>query len=101
MENMSIKDVVLEKKMSEYGFDKDNFLAQSELTVTITLHEYRDLVEKVATRDTAIKAAEKDKYARDSENEALKKEVATLKAELYEYQKRLDGNTEVQEDADL
>lgn len=89
MDSLSVKDAVLEKKMG-YSFEENNFLAQSELTVTITLREYRDLIEKVATRDTAIKAAENDKYKRDSENETLKKEVAALKAELYELQKKGD-----------
>lgn len=98
MDSMSIKDAVLDKKMNGYGFDEINFLAQSELTVTITLREYRDLVGKVATRDTAIKAAEADKYNRNTENEQLKKEVAALKAELYEYQKRLDGTEQGEEE---
>lgn len=89
MDSLSVKDAVLEKKM-DYSFDKNNFLAQSELTVTITLGEYRDLVEKVTTRDSAIKAAENDKYKRDTENEKLIKEVAALKAELYELQKKGD-----------
>ena len=97
MDSMNIKDAVLDKKMSGYGFEEINFLAQSELTVTITLREYRDLIEKVATRDTAIKAAEADKYNRNAENEQLKKEVAALKAELYEYQKRLDGTEQGEE----
>ena len=98
MDSMNIKDAVLDKKMNGYGFEENNFLAQSELTVTITLREYRDLVEKVATRDNAIKAAEADKYTRTSENEQLKKEVAALKSELYEYQKRLDGTSELEEE---
>lgn len=35
-----------------------------------------------------------DKYTRNTENEALKKENAELKAELYELQKRLEGDSE-------
>lgn len=95
---MSIKDAVLDKKMNGYGFEENNFLAQSELTVTITLKEYRGLIEKVATRDSAIKSAEANKYSRNTENEQLKKEIATLKAELYEYQKRLDTTSETEDE---
>ncbi len=91
MENVSIKDVVLEKKMGEYNSNHNNFVASSELTVTITLAEYRDLVEKAATRNTAIAAAEQDKYTRNQENERLQKEVAALKAELYNYQKKFEA----------
>ena len=91
MENISVKDVVLEKKMSEYSHNENNFVASQELTVTITLAEYRDLIEKAATRNEAIAAAEADKYTRNNENDRLKKEVADLKAELYEYQKKFDA----------
>ena len=92
MENVTIMDKVLEKKMEGYGFEKADFTAPQELTVTITLCEYRDLVSKVATRQAAIDEANKDKYTRDSENTRLKEELATLKAELYEYQKKAQVN---------
>ena len=46
MENTVIKDVVLDKKFDGYGTNYNNFVAQSEITVTITLNEYR---EKYAT----------------------------------------------------
>lgn len=60
MENVSVKDVVLEKKMNDYSHNGNNFVAAQEITVTITLAEYRDLIEKAATRKTAIDAAEQD-----------------------------------------
>lgn len=95
MENVSIKDVVLEKKTENFNPNMHNFVASSELTVTITLAEYRELVEKVATSDSAIRTAEQDKYTRNQENDRLQKEVAALKAELYEYRKKFDSaNTE-------
>ena len=67
-----------------------DFVGESELTVTITLHEYRELVHSVAITDAKIKEANKDKYERDRENEQLKKENAELKQEIYELKKELE-----------
>lgn len=49
MDNTVIKDVLLDKKLDRYGFDNNDFLAAGELTVTVTLSEYRKLVKDVAT----------------------------------------------------
>ena len=87
MENTTNKDVILDKKMDGYSFEKKNFLASGELTVTITLGEYRSLVEKCVTAQKRIDDANDDKYKRNAENEALRKENADLKAELYELHK--------------
>lgn len=79
-----VKNVVLEKKLENYYFEEKNFSAPGELMITITLKEYRELVQKVATSDERIKVADNDKYERNKENEALKKEVEELKSKLYE-----------------
>lgn len=92
MENTVMKDVVLDKKLSDFNPNTRNFVAASEITVTITLGEYRELVEKCATRQMAIDEATKDRYTRNQENERLRKEVEALKAELYELQKRLESS---------
>lgn len=98
MENTTIKDVILDKKMDSYSFEKNNFLASGELTVTITLGEYRRLVEDCATAKKRIDDANDDKYSRNAENEKLKAENDALKAELYELQKRLDIGNESETD---
>lgn len=87
MENTVVKDVLLDKKLDRYGFENNDFVASGEITVTITLSEYRKLVKDCATAQTRIDKAESDRYERNSENEALKKANAELKAELYEMKK--------------
>lgn len=95
MENTTIKDVILDKKLSKYGCRDNDFLASGELTVTITLNEYRDLVEKCATAQSRIDQAYDNKYERDTENTKLKEENSALKAELYELKKALDKTEDV------
>lgn len=87
MENTVVKDVLLDKKLDRYGFENNDFLASGELTVTITLSEYRKLVKDVATAQARIDKAESDRYERNAENEKLKEENNRLKAELYEVTK--------------
>ena len=84
----------LQEKKMDYSFESKNFVIDGELTVTITLSEYRDLVSTKATKDAAIRKADEDKYNRESENKRLKDENAALKAELYELKKKLDAGTE-------
>ena len=87
MDNTVIKDVLLDKKLDRYGFENNDFLASGELTVTITLSEYRKLVKDVATAQARIDKAEADRYERNSENTRLTEENNRLKAELCEMQK--------------
>ena len=78
------------KKETEYSDNANNYVIEGEITVTITLSEYRELVAIKATTDKLVKDAEKDKYERNQENTKLKAENAALKAEMYELKKRLD-----------
>lgn len=82
-------DAVQEKKLAGYNPNLDDFVASKELTVTITLSEYRSLVGQAATRKEAIDQANKDKYSREQEIKTLNETVASLKAENYELQKRI------------
>lgn len=98
--NTVIKDVLLDKKLDRYGFENNDFLASGELTVTVTLSEYRKLVKDVATAQARIDKAEADRYDRNRENERLTEENNRLKAELYEMTKAnevvADNNDEEQ-----
>ena len=98
MENTTVKDVILDKKMNNYKFQDDNYLTSGELTVTITLGEYRKLVSDNATAQQRIDKANEDRYSRNNENEALKKENAELKAELYELKKASEAVTGIVEE---
>ena len=100
MENTTTKDVILDKKMDGYSFEKKDFVASGEITVTITLGEYRRLIADNATAQQRIDKADADKYSRNAENEALKKENAELKAELYELKKASEVVDTDREDAE-
>lgn len=87
MENTNITNTVLDKKIDSYSYDEKNFVAPHEITVTITLREYRKLIEEVATKQADIDKANSDRYARNQENEKLKQEISELQSELYKIQK--------------
>lgn len=91
-----IEKMLLETKFEGYSNEsrKNDFVAPQEITVQITLNEYRKLVETAATTKAQIDAANSDKYARENEIKDLKKKVdelrienSELKAQLYELSK--------------
>lgn len=88
MENL-MKEI-FNKKVDQYSYDDDNYVAPSEITLTITLNEYRKLVSDTATASQRIKAAEKNKYENEKRITELFDENNKLKAELYELRKRYD-----------
>lgn len=85
---------VIKMKTDEYSSNKDNFEIDGELTVTITLNEYRNLVSVSATKDLLVKQAESDKYTREQENRALKEQNEKLKGENYDLLQKIQ---EIQE----
>lgn len=66
----------------------DNFLEEKELSVTITLSEYRELVSNKATAKYQIEQVEKDKYERNADNAKLRTRVKELENQLFEYRKK-------------
>ena len=83
-----IEESLLKKKLDSYSSDNNDFQAENELTVEITLNEYRKLIEEKATADYRIKKAEENKYTRDEENRKLKQENKELEMKLFEYRKQ-------------
>lgn len=88
MENTVVNNVVLDKKLDGYVSSSElhNFIAPHEITVTITISEYRELVQELATKKADIAKAESDKYERNRKIEELTKENAELKSKLYDLQ---------------
>lgn len=66
------KDELTNKKLDAWGHKLNDFKAESELTVVITLNEYRELVKSVATKEYDIEKTNNDKYRREEENRKLK-----------------------------
>ena len=81
------------KKETEYNVNENNFVGESEITVTITLNEYRHLVSHMATRDKDVKSAESEAREARVRASTLEEENAVLKAELYELTKKMDAQS--------
>ena len=90
-ESVNVTSTILDKKMEHYRWDARDYVAESEITITITLAEYRSLVTSEATKQYDIAKANEDKYKRDTENKMLKEEVDSLRAKLYALQNFCDG----------
>lgn len=77
----TIKEIV-KLKTESYRFEEKNFVIPQELTVTITLSEYRKLVKEVATKDIDISEARSARWEAESKVEELKEENAELNRSL-------------------
>lgn len=97
MESISEEVQVLSKKMSKWDSPEDNFVATGEITVTITLSEYRDLIKEKATKGTEIQELRNSKYSADEQTKAAKAEIAELKEQIVKL-KSLYPTQEVQGD---
>jgi len=87
-------DLVLDRKMDAgryCGGNLHNYVASQELTVTITLSEYRELVSGIATKDKDISIANDNKYQREQEIKEVKAANDTLKAENYDLKVIIDN----------
>jgi cell division protein FtsB len=85
-EQMTTAQTYYTKDFNDYSNTQDNFVANQELTVTITLNEYRKLVGSSAVTEKRISEANSEKYKAQREIEKLNKENSELKAKVYELQ---------------
>ena len=86
---------IIEKKSKDYSFDRNNFVVEGELPVTITLNEYRDLISTVAESEEKLSKEKDKRYAAEAKAEALQKKLESI-TELF-HSKGQDTNSEVME----
>ena len=77
------KDV---ENKSNYSNDKDNYVAPGELTVTITLGDYRNLIKS----DMETTQLHSDNYDLRQEKDKLQKQLDACKKELTECKTKLE-----------
>ena len=76
----SLVNPVLQKKID--GYRVDNFAVPQELTLTITLSEYRELVTTQATCDNKISEATQARWKVEHERDELKNSLTEAKDTL-------------------
>lgn len=90
--------MIIEKTVTEgskYSIDLKDYVAEGELTVTITLSEYRDLLrESVENKTKKEKLDWMEQYQRANKAEAKVKELESEISNLY---KRLESLAEMVE----
>lgn len=89
--------MIIEKTVIEgnrYNVDLNDYVAEGELTVTITLSEYRDLIEKsVENKQRKEHESWLEQYQRANDAE---KRVKELEAEVSNLYKRLADNNDAE-----
>ena len=63
------------KKETSWGCNSNDFVGEDEIMVKITLHEYRELIEKNAKTEQRIKEAEEKAYKARKEAEEAKSKL--------------------------
>lgn len=66
------------KEVKSYDDNPKNYVAQDELLVTITLAEYRELVEFKGKNEPEMRALQVEKWSIENELIAVKEKVAQL-----------------------
>lgn len=93
MDSISIShfenDAIQDKKLEGYGWEKKDFLAGQELTVTITLGEYRELVASKATADQTVQASREKVVKLEQDLKKAQEQAERLKAENYDLQNKV------------
>lgn len=84
-ENIKTEQHYYTKDFSGYRNEEDNFVANQELTVTITLNEYRKLIEIKAVKDKEEDTYRGKYFAEERKNEKLEKENIKLKNKIISF----------------
>ena len=76
MENEKLtENIVLNKKLESYKLDLHDYVAPQELTVTITLSEYRELLKENAVSKNKIDKLDSEKWKLKGQIDKLKEQV--------------------------
>lgn len=102
MEAEQVKNVVTDQLLKESPKDdgygsrstKNDFVANGQIMVTITLAEYRDLVK--ANADQKVTEADRKVYEAHQERDARKKQVEDLQKQLDSLKCMIAGAAQVQ-----
>lgn len=73
---------IIEKKLEYSNTASKDFELPNEISVRITLREYRELVSSNATNQNDIDKANSDKWKLQDENRRLKEEISSLREKL-------------------
>lgn len=86
-----VVDELLDKKIRDYSSNENNFTIPHELTVTITLKEYRMLIESKAVKEDEISKIRSEKYnlqekirQLETENDLLTRKIMRIDKEAEE-----------------
>lgn len=77
-------DYMLQKKTEPYSSNLHDFVADGEITVTITLSEYRDLVSFKANGDSKINELRSCLFKSEQNVRELEEKVKTLQSQIFE-----------------
>lgn len=81
----NVCETILNKKLDGYYSENNDFVASGEITVEITLSEYRALVTSKARKDYELEKVRDEKYELDKENTELKKEIKMLEDKISKF----------------
>ena len=87
-----VVDELLDKKIRDYGSNEINFTIPHELTVTITLKEYRTLVESKALKEDEISKIRSEKYKLQEKINQLETENDLLTRKIMRMDKEAEGS---------
>jgi len=85
-EIMKTEPVIYTKNFGDYDQSEDNFVASQELTVTITLHEYRNLIKAYAISDNKYDKLQSEKWEIDRELKKVKDQLGEANSKLAQIQ---------------
>lgn len=94
-----LTDALIEKKTNYYS-DSKNFALASELTVEITLDEYRNLVKSVSVSEYENEKLKHRLYDAEKREENLQRENGNLKNDLVNYISKFGKISEVESDVE-